>query len=305
MSNKLILTRGWPGSGKSTYAEAYVANHSGSFRVNRDDLRKSLFNGEGVLKRDDEEVVTAVQQAQAIALLKAGQTVVIDDTNLRLAFARDWADIAADLNVEFEVVDFRIDVEECILRDAERKANGGRGLGEAVIRKIAKRNPTRGWQPVTPRPRKARPAIEPYVPNLRKPRAWLFDIDGTLAHMDGGRGPFDWAKVGQDRLDEPLSDLANLIMENDRDFVILMSGRDSVCRSETRQWLSDNHVQYDHLFMRPEGDGRKDSIVKAELFDKHIRHDYYVQAVFDDRDQVVEMWRSIGLPCYQVAPGAF
>jgi len=27
--------------------------------------------------------------------------------------------------------------------------------------------------------------------------------------------------------------------------------------------------------------------------------------VFDDRDQVVEMWRANGIPCFQVAPGNF
>jgi hypothetical protein len=28
-------------------------------------------------------------------------------------------------------------------------------------------------------------------------------------------------------------------------------------------------------------------------------------AVFDDRDKVVAMWRSMGVPCFQVAPGDF
>jgi hypothetical protein len=27
--------------------------------------------------------------------------------------------------------------------------------------------------------------------------------------------------------------------------------------------------------------------------------------ILDDRNQVVDMWRSIGLPCFQVAPGNF
>lgn len=57
--------------------------------------------------------------------------------------------------------------------------------------------------------------------------------------------------------------------------------------------------------MRPEGDKRKDSIVKAELFDKHIKDNYAVDFVLDDRNQVVKMWRDMGLKCLQVAPGEF
>lgn len=59
------------------------------------------------------------------------------------------------------------------------------------------------------------------------------------------------------------------------------------------------------LHMRPAGDRRRDSIVKAELFDRHVRDQYRVLVVLDDRKQVVEMWRSLGLTCLQVAEGDF
>lgn len=58
-------------------------------------------------------------------------------------------------------------------------------------------------------------------------------------------------------------------------------------------------ILYD-LFMR-----EADYIVKAELFDKYVRHNYNVIGVLDDRTQVVNMWRSMGLTCLQVAPGDF
>ena len=45
--------------------------------------------------------------------------------------------------------------------------------------------------------------------------------------------------------------------------------------------------------------------VKHELFNKHVRHDYNVRGAFDDRNQVVEMWRAIGLTVFQVADGNF
>lgn len=57
--------------------------------------------------------------------------------------------------------------------------------------------------------------------------------------------------------------------------------------------------------MRPAGDHRRDAIVKRELFDLHIRHQYRVTHVLDDRTQVVQMWRALGLTCLQVADGDF
>jgi hypothetical protein len=46
-------------------------------------------------------------------------------------------------------------------------------------------------------------------------------------------------------------------------------------------------------------------VVKREIFDRSIRHVWQVRGVLDDRDQVVRMWRDLGLTCAQVAPGDF
>jgi hypothetical protein len=88
--------------------------------------------------------------------------------------------------------------------------------------------------------------------------------------------------------------------------VVFLSGRTAGCYDATAQWLR-NHVvaDYDALHMRAVGDFRKDSIVKAELFDRHVRDAYDVTCVLDDRRQVVDMWRSLGLTVLQVAEGDF
>jgi hypothetical protein len=57
--------------------------------------------------------------------------------------------------------------------------------------------------------------------------------------------------------------------------------------------------------MRKAGDDRKDSLVKEEIYNNNIAPKYNVFLVLDDRDQVVKFWRSKGLQCWQVAPGAF
>jgi hypothetical protein len=88
--------------------------------------------------------------------------------------------------------------------------------------------------------------------------------------------------------------------------ILILSGRTDDCRDVTEQWLAKHlPVNYRELHMRKTGDHRKDSVVKEEIFWRDIAPNYNVLGVFDDRDQVVRMWRSIGLTCFQVAPGNF
>jgi len=122
--------------------------------------------------------------------------------------------------------------------------------------------------------------------------------------MNGKRGPFDWKKVGLDDPDEPMR-LVNRVMSNVGYEIILVSGRDASCRDETLQWLDEHGFRFDRLFMRPANDFRKDSIIKREIYESEIRDKYNVMIVFDDRDQVVETWRELGLKCAQVEPGKF
>jgi len=42
-----------------------------------------------------------------------------------------------------------------------------------------------------------------------------------------------------------------------------------------------------------------------EIFDNHIAPKYNISYVLDDRDRVVDMWRSLGLTCFQVDWGNF
>ena len=75
----------------------------------------------------------------------------------------------------------------------------------------------------------------------------------------------------------------------------------------TSAWL-DKYLgkgNYDKLIMRKEGDYRKDAFVKFEL-GTEILKEWDVPMVFDDRNQVVDMWRNgLQLQCFQVADGNF
>jgi len=61
------------------------------------------------------------------------------------------------------------------------------------------------------------------------------------------------------------------------------------------------------MYMRISGDHREDFVVKAELFDR-IKAQYpkeTIGGVFEDRQQVVDMYRARGLRVFQVDKGAF
>lgn len=141
---------------------------------------------------------------------------------------------------------------------------------------------------------------------MTKRKAIAFDIDGTLAIRDtgpDGRGPYDWDRVGEDTVNEPVMHLAKMLAfaaaeQGDTD-ILLFSGRDGRAHQPTCIWL-DYHFCYDFkLYMRPVKDNRPDHEVKWEMFQDAQRF-YDIVAVFDDRNPVVDMWRDNGIPCMQV-----
>lgn len=143
----------------------------------------------------------------------------------------------------------------------------------------------------------------PYVPVPGTPRAVVIDIDGTMAHRTD-RGPYEFDRVAEDEPDVNVVEYASLLFAGFRE-VILVSGRQSEYRAETEWWLDKHGVGYTELWMRGKEDRRSDCLVKAELFDKHVRDRFHVTHVLDDRDRVVAMWRLLGLRCWQVAEGNF
>jgi predicted kinase len=316
VSPTLVITRGLPASGKTTWAREWVLQDRRRARVNRDDLRVMMF-GRDRLPNPQEEAVSAVQQAAVEALLRAGHDVVVDDTHLRVRYGRVWADLAQRVGARFEVQDLTgVPLEVCLERDAARVAAGHRGVGAAVLRDLHARFVAPGRLPpitatAAPRPTgpaeaagvRARTGEGTYVPDPGLPPAWLVDVDGTLALMQG-RSPYEWHRVGEDAPNPPVVELVRSLRAAGN-AIVVVSGRDGVARRATGAWLARHEIPHDALLMRPAGDNRRDSVVKREIFDRLIRHTWQVRGVLDDRDQVVRMWRDLGLTCAQVAPGDF
>ncbi len=276
----VILTRGLPGSGKSTWAKEQVAKHPDRYkRINKDDLRDMLHDGK--FSKANERMVERSRDALILTALENGFDVIIDDTNLATRHFDHISQLVKGI-AKVKTQDFTdVPIAECIKRDLMRS----RSVGEKVIRDMYKRH-----LEVVPAP----PVQDPALPSCI-----VVDLDGTLAIIND-RSPYDAANCERDLLNVPVADV---VARYER--VVLCSGRQSEHRAQTERWLAANNVKYDELLMRATGDSRQDSIVKEELYRAHIEGRWNVLFVLDDRQQVVDTWRRLGLTCLQVAPGDF
>lgn len=140
-----------------------------------------------------------------------------------------------------------------------------------------------------------------------------FDLDGTLANIEHrlhyikGPGKKDWPAFFRACVDDkpirPLITVCNDLHERGH-WIEVWSGRSDEVRAETESWLERHCVPHHKLRMRKAGDYRHDDVVKGEWFDSLDRW-YRPALAFDDRQRVVDMWRSRGVICCQVAPGDF
>ena len=144
----------------------------------------------------------------------------------------------------------------------------------------------------------------------------IFDLDGTLALIDKRRDLatkdngkmdcdvfFDPDNIDLDTPNQTVIDMANLLHSQGYS-IYIFSGRSDKTEDATKDSLDKHNVNYDLLQMRPQGLLYKpDNDLKQDWLNV-IKKDT-VAMVFDDRNQVVDMWRKNGLTTFQVADGDF
>ncbi|MDQ5951778.1 MAG: hypothetical protein QG639_1059 [Patescibacteria group bacterium] len=138
-------------------------------------------------------------------------------------------------------------------------------------------------------------------------KAIICDLDGTLALM-GDRDPFNPKTIENDLLNNPVANILEVYTHQAlfEIQIIFITGRFEKYRQQTDLWLKKHHINNYQLFMRKNGDSRKDIIYKKEIYTNHIKDTYDVLFVLEDRDQTVKMWRKeLGLTCLQVEYGDF
>lgn len=142
----------------------------------------------------------------------------------------------------------------------------------------------------------------------------IFDVDGTIADVEHRRHfvsqkPADWKSFrNSTAFDTPVQwvcDIAKRFIAQG-DNVAFFSARNeserSITEKQISEWIGEGHQG---LFLRPDGDFRRDDEFKSDLADKFEEIGGKIDLVFDDRNQVVEMWRQRGTTVVQVADGDF
>lgn len=144
----------------------------------------------------------------------------------------------------------------------------------------------------------------------------IVDMDGTLADISqrlkraesnpppGKR--MDWDifldPVVMAHTDKPNQHVIHLVkmLQETGHTIIITSARNERHRAVTSQQLDEWGIKYEKLYLRKDDDFRQDGIVKAELLAKILEDGHVPRIAIDDRQQVVDKWRELGLHCWQV-----
>jgi hypothetical protein len=147
----------------------------------------------------------------------------------------------------------------------------------------------------------------------------IFDLDGTLAIIDKRRdlsrkpnGKIDFkilhdpSNIHLDEPNMPVVKMARLFAEDGFNIVIF-SGRSDKTKHTTRSWLTHNRIPFHSLVMRPHKSMGfvPDEVLKKKMLDDAPFDISDILMVVDDRQKVVDMWRSLDLTVFQVAEGDF
>ena len=143
----------------------------------------------------------------------------------------------------------------------------------------------------------------------------IFDVDGTLMNVEhrrrfvDGSQQVDWKMFELETVYDTRNEHIFEIAENMKDAghsIVIVSARKERQRELTEKQLSATMgVFWDFMFMRPDDSFEPDHQFKQRVLDELLKADWKPDMVFDDRNQVVDMWRANGIPCLQVAPGNF
>lgn len=297
------LLMGIPSSGKSFWAKQEVAKDPLNYvRVNNDDLR-SLMN-ESVWSKDYEKLITKTRLFIIKEALENDKNVIVDNLNLNKVHFNDVVDIATSLNKDITIIEkpFYIDLETAIARDALRV--GKAKVGEKVIKKWWKESDKEKFKNYQPRSliinKRHLKVTAPFIQDESKPRAVIFDNDGTISLVHSGRSPYDASTCDRDIPHTHVIECMKLYY-NAGYKILFLSGREDKDRAPTERFYKKYfpEVKYE-LFMRQTGDKRKDVIIKEEIYNNFIKDNYYIAGWFDDRLQVVKWIYENNLPLFRV-----
>ena len=218
---KLLVMRGIPASGKSTFAKKLVADQPNWFRVNRDDIR-SMFNGDMPYNYKREKQVMASQKAIVRAILSTGANVIIDDTNLTDRHLARWRTVANEFSAEYAVHVMETPLKDCVARNSIRDRDHYVPISVLV-------NMARGIK----------------MPDAFNEKEVICDVDGTIAevshrlkYMRGPEKNWDTAfsLIPQDSVRYEILEQLNQDIQ-DGCHIVMVSARQESNREVTEDWF--------------------------------------------------------------------
>jgi len=148
---------------------------------------------------------------------------------------------------------------------------------------------------------------------MKKIKARILDIDGTLADVSSvlhyivgqpeGAKDFDsfhsaaeFVPANTQALDYAIETAALGMVP------IVVTARMESHYASTKRFLDRvMPVAYDGPIMRPQGDVRRDVVIKLDIL-RYLRRTYDIRGAIDDNPAVVELWSEAGIPV-EVVPG--
>lgn len=288
---KVIFTRGMQASGKTTWAEKFLTENQDYKRVSRDIIRLMFSNY--TFDNPNEKMVTKAEVMLTQSIIESGCNLIVDKMNLNKDQMKKDINLIKMMGIDsgkdfdVEVKEFPITLAEAIERDSKRPLC----IGKTVLK-----NTWRRYEIELKQMLENAKTIIPY--NVELPDCIIVDVDGTLSNSIN-RKVFDYKNCGDDFIIKPSRSIVvnqhHAWKYERRNKVFAMTGREDSCREETRNWLNAWNTPIDSILMRTEGDHRKDTIIKKELYEHYIKDRYNVLYVMEDRPSVMQMWIDLGL----------
>ena len=295
----IMILIGISASGKSSWATSYVHSHNDTVIISRDSIRTMLWGKYNSSYYDHprlnerEQSVTTFELNLIQFSLDQCKSVIIDDTNLLLSTINTFVKTFSNYDISFKL--FEIDLSTAVDRDNSRDRIVGSNVIKNQFQNLTHLKKVFDFE--------ERSALERhFIPkNLDAPKkAYIFDMDGTLCDNVTRRSYYDWSRVKEDAVRTCVKECA-VALHKQGFVIIICTGRDACCRDACSSWLESYEIPFHEIHMRPMNDIRSDRIIKEELW-RDICSRYDVQALFDDRQQVVDHARRLGLEVFQVAP---
>ena len=148
--------------------------------------------------------------------------------------------------------------------------------------------------------------------NNVKRKAWIFDVDGTLANVDSilhyivneddtpefkkNFDKFHSESIHVPPHEEVVDMLWQALVNYD---IIIVTARREEWRAHTSYWLTQHNIPHNALFMRGNKDYRPDYEIKKDILD-HINLFWDVVHAVDDNPKVIKLWEENGIPTTKI-----